>query len=97
MNTKDDNCNNSTLYQRLLTEYLETGRIETSHLPRIESNKVRAITSKEARTCVIHDNARDIVHSYSITLYQELDSKNYFLVYEGGFGGADIVGYGPLK
>lgn len=85
----------STLSQRLVKEYAK-GEIDTSAYPQIDATAVKALIANSEKVCVIHDRINDIVHSYSIILYKTRHEGKFYLVYQGGFGGHETFGFGPI-
>jgi len=90
-------CSNHELFVALTDEYKLTGNIDTTKYLPISSDTARKIVESDAEECIIHNRIRDLVHSYSISLYIEKPSGKSFVIFEGGFNGLDIIGFGPIN
>ena len=90
-------CSNQKLFNALMQEYRSTGNIETKSFSPLNPEMATRISQSDAEVCTIHDRSSDIVHSYSIFLYIKKAPSESFLIFEGGFGGADVIGFGPIE
>lgn len=93
----DDLCIHSLLAKKLLAEFRTTGSIDTSQYPVADPQILKKVATSKSELCVIRDTTNALIHSYSIVLYKNSEDMNYYLVYEGGFDGSDIYGYGPIE
>lgn len=88
-------CDSSMVSSKLLKEYQE-GSIDTSKYSKIDENTLEELIVRGEQVCVIHDRINDLIHSYSITLYKTPVKNKLYLIFEGGFGGNEQFGFGPI-
>lgn len=88
-------CPNHELAARFTEEHRWHGVIDTAKYPTLKAPLVEALIHSNSGVCLVSESASDTLPSRPAFLYRD-QAGRYYLVFDGGSGGKDRVGFGPI-
>lgn len=90
-------CPNHALALRLTEEQRQHGIINTTSFQAVTPAFVEELVKSNAGVCLVSESVSGSLQSQQAFLYRAHSTGKYYLVFDGGLGGTDKAGFGPIE